>query len=117
MELALEQFERTKDCLPRQRGNVRVGNLVLLNALLYVLENGGKWRRLPGSTVPGTRSTCGCIAGARQACSDTSKSALSNIQLPIFTLPRWRGRQSLMRSYCSRLSSIVAACQEPLNRQ
>ena len=47
MELALEQFERIKDCLPRQRGNVRVGNLVLLNALLYVLENGGKWRRLP----------------------------------------------------------------------
>ena len=48
MELALEQFERVKDCLPRQRGNVRVENLVLLNALLHVLKNGGKWRRLPG---------------------------------------------------------------------
>ena len=47
MELATEQFERIKDCLPRQRGNVQVGNLVLLNALLSVLENGDKWRRLP----------------------------------------------------------------------
>ena len=47
MELALEQFEQIKECLPRQRGNVRVDNRVLRNALWYVLENGGKWRRLP----------------------------------------------------------------------
>lgn len=52
MELSLEQFERIKDCLPRQRGNVRVGNPTLLNALLYVLENGGKWRRLPKEYGP-----------------------------------------------------------------
>lgn len=47
MELSREQFERIKDCLPRQRGNVRVGNFVLLNALLYALEQGCKWRGLP----------------------------------------------------------------------
>ena len=40
MEITQEQYERIKDCLPRQRGNVRVGNLTLLNALLYVLEQG-----------------------------------------------------------------------------
>ena len=50
--MALEQFERIKDCLPRQRGNVRIDNLTLLNALLYVLENGGKWRRLPREYGP-----------------------------------------------------------------
>ena len=47
MELSREQFDRIKDCLPRQRGNVRVGNYALLNALLYALEHGCKWRGLP----------------------------------------------------------------------
>ena len=47
MELTGEQYERIKGCLPRQRGNVRVDNLALLNALLYVLEHGCKWRGLP----------------------------------------------------------------------
>lgn len=52
MELTLEQYERIKDCLPRQRGNVRVKNFVLLNALLFVLEHGGKWRGVPPSFGP-----------------------------------------------------------------
>ena len=30
-----------------QRGNVKIDNRQLLNALLYVVENGCKWRRLP----------------------------------------------------------------------
>ena len=47
MEITSEQHERIKECPPRQRGNVRVNNLALLNALLYVLENGCKWRGLP----------------------------------------------------------------------
>ena len=29
------------------RGNVRVDNLTFLNALLYAIENGCKWRALP----------------------------------------------------------------------
>ncbi len=33
--------------LPRQRGNVKVTNLQFLNALLYVAEQGCKWRGLP----------------------------------------------------------------------
>ena len=52
MELSREQYDRIKDCLPRQRGNVRVGNFVLLNALLYALEHGCKWRGLPGFFGP-----------------------------------------------------------------
>ena len=47
VELTEEQYERIKDALPRQRGNVSIDNLVLLNALLYVLENGCKWRAVP----------------------------------------------------------------------
>src|SRR5690606_24867794 len=34
-------------CLPRQRGNVSLSNRQVLNAILYVAENGCKWRALP----------------------------------------------------------------------
>ena len=47
MELTHEQYERIADCLPVQRGNVKLANLDVLNAILYVAENGCKWRRLP----------------------------------------------------------------------
>ncbi len=40
MELTKSQFQRIADCLPRQRGNVKTTNLQLLNALLFVVENG-----------------------------------------------------------------------------
>ena len=47
MELTESQFQRIAHCLPRQRGNVGMTNLHLLNALLYVVEHGCKWRGLP----------------------------------------------------------------------
>jgi transposase len=47
MELTPSQYERIADCLPRQRGNVSMTNLQLLNALLYVVEQGCQWRGLP----------------------------------------------------------------------
>jgi transposase len=47
MELTESQFQRIADCLPRQRGNVGMTDLQLLNALLYMVEHGCKWRGLP----------------------------------------------------------------------
>ena len=47
MEISAEQYERIKHCLPRQRGNVELANLDVLNAVLFVAENGCKWRSLP----------------------------------------------------------------------
>ena len=47
MKLTPQQYERIKDLLPRQRGNVKMSNLDFLNAVLYVAESGCKWRRLP----------------------------------------------------------------------
>ena len=47
MEISSEQYERIKDSLPVQRGNVRLSNLQILNAILYVAEQGCKWRGLP----------------------------------------------------------------------
>jgi len=47
MEITEAQYQRIASSLPRQRGNVKLHNLQLLNALLYVAEQGCKWRRLP----------------------------------------------------------------------
>jgi transposase len=47
MEITAEQFSRIEAHLPRQRGNVSHQNLAVINALLYVAENGCKWRALP----------------------------------------------------------------------
>ena len=47
MEITETQFQRIESSLPRQRGNVKVTNLQFLNALLFVAEQGCKWRGLP----------------------------------------------------------------------
>src|SRR3970040_1168451 len=47
MTITEEQFRRIEGCFPTQRGNVKVSNRDVLNAILYVAENGCKWRGLP----------------------------------------------------------------------
>ena len=47
MEITAAQFAQIEHCLPTQRGNVSLGNLQVLNAILYVAEHGCKWRGLP----------------------------------------------------------------------
>jgi transposase len=47
MEITEAQYRLIEGCLPRQRGNVSISNLNVLNAILYVAENGCKWRGLP----------------------------------------------------------------------
>ena len=59
MEITEAQFrEHIEPLLPVQRGNVRVPNLQVLNAILYVAENGASGGLCPSTSVPGTRSTC-----------------------------------------------------------
>ncbi len=47
MEISEAQYRRIENALPVQRGNVKVTNLQFLNAVLYVAEQGCKWRGLP----------------------------------------------------------------------
>ena len=47
MEITLEQYRQIESYFPTQRGNVKNENLQVLNAILYVAENGCKWRGLP----------------------------------------------------------------------
>ena len=57
MEITEAQYERIAPVLPVQRGNVKLPNLQVLNAILYVAEQGCKWRGLP----PRLRFTTGKI--------------------------------------------------------
>ena len=47
MEITRSQYGQIAHCLPTQRGNVSLTNLSVLNAILYVAEQGCKWRGLP----------------------------------------------------------------------
>jgi transposase len=47
MKIIQQQYEEIAGSFPRQRGNVKINNLTVLNAILYVLEHGCKWRGLP----------------------------------------------------------------------
>ena len=47
MELTQAQYERIAHVFPKHRGNVLLSNLSVLNAILYVAEQGCKWRGVP----------------------------------------------------------------------
>lgn len=47
MEITSVQYHLIEDLLPLQRGNVKLSNLNVLNAILYVAEKNCKWRNLP----------------------------------------------------------------------
>ena len=46
-QITAKQYPKIRPLLPVQRGNVRISNIDFINAVLYVLENGCKWRALP----------------------------------------------------------------------
>jgi len=47
MKITEAEYEKIAEHFPLQRGDVKHENLKTLNAILYVAENGGKWRSLP----------------------------------------------------------------------
>ena len=47
MEITKPQFKIIEHLLPTQRGNVKIPNIQVINAILYIAEHGCKWRGLP----------------------------------------------------------------------
>ena len=47
MEISEKQYELIAPHLPKQRGNVSVDNIQVINAILYIAEQSCKWRGLP----------------------------------------------------------------------
>lgn len=52
MKLTRAQYKLIENLLPTQRGNVKLSNLTVLNAILFVAEHGCKWRGLPDQFGP-----------------------------------------------------------------
>ena len=52
MELTVSHYKYIESYLPKQRGNVTLPNIRVLNAILYVAEHGCKWRGLPKKFGP-----------------------------------------------------------------
>ena len=57
MKITPEQYDKIKNVLPIQRGNVTISNLTFLNAILYIADGtcptgGCKWRALPKEFGP-----------------------------------------------------------------
>ena len=44
MEIKKERYEQIKECFPKQRKPAKTSKLDVLNAVLYAVENGFKWR-------------------------------------------------------------------------
>ena len=49
MELTSDQYARIASLFPKQRGNVGLSNLQVLNAILYAAEHGCRWPRPAGA--------------------------------------------------------------------
>ena len=47
MEISEKQFEKIKNLMLIERKPAKISNQQFLNALLYIVENGYKWRSLP----------------------------------------------------------------------
>lgn len=47
MRISQKRFKRIEKNFPVQRGNVTISNYDFINAILYIAENGRKWRALP----------------------------------------------------------------------
>jgi len=47
VELTEADYRCIEHCFPKHRGTVTYSNLQALNAILYIAENGAKWRKLP----------------------------------------------------------------------
>ena len=67
MRLSEDQYEMIQPLMPVQRGNVRIANLDVINAVLYVAENGCKWRALPERFGNWHQTTRACGGGQRRA--------------------------------------------------
>ena len=47
MEITQAQYDMIADCFPRHRGTLIYSNMQIINAFLFIAENGCKWRALP----------------------------------------------------------------------
>jgi len=47
MKITEKEYKKIEKCFPVPRKKPVISNIEVLNAMLYVMENGCKWRTLP----------------------------------------------------------------------
>ena len=57
MKISKKQFEKIKKFMPIELKPAKIPNQQFLNALLYIIENGCKWRALQKNMATGTQFT------------------------------------------------------------
>ena len=78
MELTISHYKLIEKHLPKQRGNVKLPNILVLNAILYVAEHGCKWRGLPKKFGPWHSIYMRANRWAKNGVLDRVFSALQN---------------------------------------
>jgi hypothetical protein len=68
MKLTREQREKILRLFPKQRGNVKVDNSRFLDAVIYICENGCKWRPFLKPSALGIPPTSESTTGQKMAC-------------------------------------------------
>ena len=90
MKVTEAQYRRIEAHLPRQRGNVSISNLQVLNAILYVAEHGCKWRGLPKLkflAISGSKQAFNAVGitfsvfGSRDFCRHVNRAILLDTAL------------------------------------
>ena len=67
MNITKEQYARIEKYFPVQRGNVKIDNCTFINAILYIAENGCKWRAFQKNTANGIAFTKDLKDGVKMA--------------------------------------------------
>jgi hypothetical protein len=128
MEITPEQFATIEHCLPRQRGNVSLSNLQVVNAILYVAEHGCKWRGLPKdydySSEMGILAPSGTPAPVINKLSQALREALNSAEVqkqfklgsivPLYTTPAGY-TDNLRRNLRKYEQAVNIAKPEPTN--
>ena len=68
MEITEEQYQQIAPLFPVARRKPKLTNLEVLNAVLYLAEQGCQGRALPDASALGTPSICAGGAGTSRGC-------------------------------------------------
>ena len=86
MEITQAQYDQISDCFPKHRGKLTYDNLHVINAFLYMAENGCKWRALPEKYGNWHTIYCRVSRWARMGVLDKAFTKLQEKQIIILKI-------------------------------
>ena len=83
-------YEQIKDCFPKQRKPAKISNLEVLNAVLYIVENGCNWRSLPKEYGDWHVISVRVIRWAKKGVLHLQQLGIIQIQVNVVSLRHWK---------------------------